>query len=140
MNPISYASLDKDGWELEDVVRLRECYEGNVEILTEEERSSVQPGDRVQMTFLLVREEGEDEGDEDDAGDDSDVDDDNDEPDVFAENMWVTVKKVLHKKDGSVYYVGTMDDIPIVSNVLSLGDEIVFGPENISNWWVNPPA
>ena len=82
----SYASLDRDGWELEDVVRLRECYDGKVEILTEEERSSVQPGDKVQMTFLLVREECEEESE-----DESD-EDDGDEPDVHAENMWVSVK------------------------------------------------
>jgi len=136
-----YANLDENAWMVEDIVQYRDANPDIVNILSEEERSSVRPGDRVQLRFLLVetRDESEDGHpkatialtQEEAYGE---------ELCVVGESMWVTVDEVVRQADGSVFYIGTLDDAPLTANALDFGDRVTFGPQHVANWWTNPPA
>lgn len=138
-NP-AYATLDKNGWTLESVVEIYAAYPDKVTILSEEERSSVQVGDMVQLRFLIL--ESGDDLDHLEVEPESEGDRENEEGGpmlrAMGESMWVTVDDIRRER-GSIHYIGTLENSPITSEVLEAGDTIVFGPEHVANWWKNPP-
>jgi hypothetical protein len=102
-------NIHDDGRELESALEQHHQFPDRFQIPSEEERSNLQPGDMVQMVFLLL---GQDE-----TG-----------SYIQGERMWVTVQKVT-----TTSYTGVLESLPVTSDVLHPGDTVQFGPEHVAS-------
>ena len=102
------ATLEQDGWELEDVEAAHARNPGTFQIPSLTERRGLQRGDTVKLVFLFRC-------------------DDEDEPYVQGERMHVTVRQ----KTGR-HYSGVLEDVPASSPTLRAGDRIAFGPQHVA--------
>ena len=102
------ASLEQDGWELDSGVARHEESPDSFWIPSESARSNLKRGQAAKLIFLVQRD-----------GPDG-------EPIVEGERMWVMV---LGKEGGQ--YRGFLDNIPVTTTLLEIGDEVCFGPEHI---------
>lgn len=100
--------LDQDGWELESAVEKHEQNPAGFHIPSDEERSSLQIGDRVKLLFLFLAHDADGEY-------------------VQGERMWVTV--VAKTEQG---YEGQLEAKPVTSSVLKPGDAIPFTPDHVA--------
>lgn len=104
-----YPNLDDDGWELESAVERHRQSPSQFQIPSEEERAKLQPGDMAKLLFLLLGS--------DDTG-----------KYVQCERMWVTVQETT-----TTGYEGTLESLPVTSDVLHPGQTIQFRPEHVTS-------
>jgi len=102
------ATLEQDGWELEDVEAAHARNPATFQIPSPAERRGLQRGDTVKLVFLFRCEE-------------------DGEPYVQGERMHVTIRQKTGRR-----YSGVLADAPASSAVLRLGDRVAFGPQNVA--------
>jgi hypothetical protein len=103
------ATLEADGWELDNAEELHAAYPDRYRIPPREERANLQVGALVKLIFLLKTEE---EGEEV----------------IQGERMWCTIREVVGSR-----FVGALESLPVTSDVLQPGDRIEFGPEHVAS-------
>ena len=110
MAPLSFASLEKDGWALESGEERHGSDPTQFELPSRRERESLAPGVAAKLLFVIETSEG---GSLVDRG---------------VDRMWVIVKR----RAGNAY-VGVLANDPGVADGLTLrpGAEILFGPEHV---------
>ena len=99
-------NLDENGWELESAEMRHAQAPSRFLIPSLQERSSLAPGQRVKLLFLLLTNESPAQ--------------------IACERMWVTVRESSPKG-----YAGTLDSLPASSQAIRPGDQVEFGPEHV---------
>jgi hypothetical protein len=117
--PDPYAKIDEDGYELEIVEQTDAANHPFLRdpIPTDEARFSAKPGNIVKLIFRY-RESADWDG----------------QP-INAEHMWVNI---THNGEGCL--VGTLDNGPRFTKLISAGDMIHFHPKHIVRFWSNNPG
>jgi len=118
IKPYPYATIESDGWALEDFIELSRALTELVNVLPESDRSGLKVSDLAQLTFLFPGES------EEPSKEESDV------QMIYGENMWVTVDEVIPYGE-SLRYVGTLVSSPVLSDSIDVGTKVVFGPEHV---------
>ena len=106
-------NLDENGWELESAEMRHAVAPSRFLIPSLQERSSLVPGQRVKLLFLLLTTEIPAQ--------------------VTCERMWVTVRE--SSPNG---YTGTLDSLPASSQAIRPGDQVKFRPEHVCGILVSP--
>ena len=103
-------TFEEHGWELESAEDRHAQAPDTFLIPGEEERTSLQVNQRVQLLFLFIvaAEDGT--------------------PEIQCEKMWVTIDAA----SGDTYQ-GTLDNCPASSEAVSPGDVISFGPQHVAS-------
>ena len=107
-----FASIARDGWELESAEARHAKFPDSFEIPSLEQREDLKPGDAAKLLFdAEVREDGEivDRG---------------------VSRMWVVVQSRKGRN-----YIGVLDSDPGYAENLSLGpgSEVLFAPEHVAD-------
>lgn len=104
--------LDIDGWHLLSGEKYNELWPKTFSIPKEGKRHNLQVGALVKLIFEFAVNEDPYSGE------------------VLAERMWVKISGIAKP-----YYLGTLENEPVSSYLLDIGDEIVFLPEQIIDIW-----
>jgi hypothetical protein len=110
-----WADLDRDGWELEDVVQKNRENPETFHIASEAERKGLKPGDLVKLIFLFLDHDEEGEF-------------------VQGERMHVRVRETTAEG-----YVGVLEDAPAATTLLQRGSPIAFGAEHVATIYLKKP-
>lgn len=107
---IRLSVLDMDGWHILSGEKYHDLYPNTFWIPEEGIRRNLQPGDFVKLIFEFATSNDPYSGD------------------TSVERMWVKVTGVRKP-----YYLGELSNFPAFTDLLKLGDEIIFLPEQVIN-------
>jgi hypothetical protein len=102
------ATLDDDGWELDNAEELHSRNPNTFHIPSREERTTLEIGARVKLVFLFLIER-------------------NGRPLIQGERMWCMIQEVSNGR-----YTGVLESVPATSRAIRTGARIEFGPEHIA--------
>lgn len=104
------ATLDEDGWELDDAESIAAAHPDTFWIPPRERRDALQPGEQVKLIFRILTV---DEADKEEAN---------------VERMWV----VVTGREGA-YYTGELDNQPLCTDEINPGMPLCFEARHVIN-------
>ncbi len=103
------ATLEQDGWMLDNAESRHAEAPGTFHIPSRAERTGLQVGQMVKLLFLFLNAEPDGS------------------PVIDCEKMWVTIQEVAAGR-----YRGHLESLPHTSTALAPLDRIEFGPEHVA--------
>ena len=107
------ATLEQDGWTLDNAENRHAEAPSTFHIPSKAERSGLQPGQMVQLLFLLLDKEA----------DGSSV--------IVCEKMWVTIRSASPQG-----YEGMLESLPVTSEALAPEASVRFEPEHVASVFI----